>query len=362
MIHSRVHGAFVLLLLAGFINGTVQAGPWWDEPIVKYKVPVQSGQPHYLNKDESDQYLFYPSHTTETSALNYLFSIKTLTEAKFADDVTPIFSFTSASFHNVGCKGGAVSDDLGRIISSVPGAGGINSLPIDAPWIKDVTVFAITNTATDAQFDGPDFSHDSAYLYAANYKSGQQHQIYKFNVVEIAQAGYGITFNAVYNTGVSRVRSVNAYFIGGKDLLYYGEGVKTTSAKVCVFDTVSEAETVLVDGATDGSITSEIMNVKVSGVGVGGQMYLYVQCENGALNIYELGADGMSIGALVRSFTRAQMYALLGAAPATNMRCFEVTDDGSHAFITFHGANFLNVLWTLPPPPITPKKMLIMIQ
>jgi hypothetical protein len=44
--------------------------------------------------------------------------------------------------------------------------------------------------------------------------------------------GIGLTTNAVAITSLSRIRNVSDYAIGGKDLVYYGEGDDTLGVSV----------------------------------------------------------------------------------------------------------------------------------
>jgi hypothetical protein len=152
----------------------------------------------------------------------------------------------------------------------------------------------------------------------------------------------------VYETSLSYIHDLSVYWIGGKDLVYYGEGIG--GGKVCVFDPSAGAETVLIaSGLPRATPAGDIVNVKVGGIGVG-QMHLYVQCDDGSLYIYDLAADGKSVGSCVKSFTAAEMQTLLGAT-WSHMRVFEVTDDETHAFFSHHNNNSyqnvqLYVVWT----------------
>jgi hypothetical protein len=124
-------------------------------------------------------------------------------------------------------------------------------------------------------------------------------------------SGMGLASNAVFTTSLVQLRNLDAYYIGGKDLVYYGEGQTGLAGltRVCVLDPSAGTETVLISAPTN-AMPGNVMNVKVAGVGLG-RMHLYVQFDTGALDIYDLGADGLSVGDLV-SFTPAQIKALLG--------------------------------------------------
>ena len=207
--------------------------------------------------------------------------------------------------------------------------------------------------------DALDFGHagpnECLYSYSDYFNRtnngtamGYQQKIYKWNVTNnLASGSVGLTSNAVYTTSLKQLRSLDAYYIGGKDLVYYGEGQigLAGATRVCVLDPATGTETVLIN-ATTNAMPSNVMNVKVSGVGLGGRMYLYVQCADGSLDIYGLNADGLSVGELVKRFTAAEIKTLLGGVSFKTMRSFEVTNDGKNAFFTYDGADGLYVVGT----------------
>lgn len=359
---KRMQGkkSLALGVLAGIVwlaGLSARAGGWWDEPVLKYKKDTgynnASGSgPHFWNKDESDQYLFCPVGFNQADGA-VLYSIPALMSASSADQVAPIVSGISSNFSFGGWKGGAVSDDLGRILTGngSPAANEHASLPVSSPWTKGVNVFAITNEgASITGVDGMDFSHDSSFLYSDVYNpSTMRGKIMKWNVVDLGGSGIGLTSNSIFTTSLSRVRNVDVRYIGGRDLVFYGEGNNTAGGKVCVWDTVAGTETFLVSNGIPAGTANDIMNVKVSGVELG-RMHLAVQCDTGSVYVYTLGADGTSGVSLVKSFTSQQMQALLGAS-WPNMRAFEVSNDGTHAFVSHHMVNTTNnvllyVLWT----------------
>ncbi|HHU14394.1 MAG TPA: hypothetical protein GXZ62_04285, partial [Lentisphaerae bacterium] len=131
--------------------------------------------------------------------------------------------------------------------------------------------------------------------------------------------------------------------------------------KICVYDFDKMEETVLttLDRTGEAGVTGanlDIMNVKVGGIVPGRQMHLYVQCDDGALFIYTLNADGKSVGGLVKSFTSAEVKTLVGDPALARIRNFEVTNDERFAFMlnppsAAAGGNdniCLHVLWTPP--------------
>ncbi len=256
-------------------------------------------------------------------------------------------------------KGGAISDKSMRVLTASSGSAN-SSLPVNGAWTKDTTVFGITNDSTmvTATMDAMDFGHNfgaSQYLYSySDYftrtnnitaQQGYQQKIYKWDVLNLVSNGMGFASNAVYTTQLKQLRSLDAYYIGGKDLIFYGEGQigLAGATKVCVLDSSTGTETVLIN-ATTNTMPSNVMNVKVSGVGLARMMHLFVQCEDGSLYVYELNADGLSVGDLVEAFTPAEIKALLGGVTFARTRSFEVTNDGKHAFFTYDGSDGLYVL------------------
>jgi len=300
----------VLALCTGFVQGLAYAKPWWSNPALKYDEQLVNiygaVDPHYMNKDESDQYLAFA--TGSGGGTVYLYSIPALIAATATNDAAPIASGTPAALYG-NWKGGAISDDLRRIVTGngVPLAVTINAgLPLTAPWTKDTTVFAITNNPSAWGMDGIDFSHTSEFLFSDVYNSGYRNRIVKWDVVNLNEAGLAFTTNTVFTTSLSRIRNVSDAYIGGIGL---------------------------------------------------GQMHLYIQCNDGALYIYDLNADGKSVGALARQFTVAEMKTLLVGSPTINLgssdriRCLEFTNDERYAFL-IHTPNtgnaLLQVVWTKP--------------
>jgi hypothetical protein len=262
-------------------------------------------------------------------------------------------------------KGGAISDKSMRVLTA--SSGSVNSsLPLNGAWTKDATVFGITNDPTQvtAYMDAMDFGHNfgaTQYLYSySDYftatnnvtaQMGYQQKIYKWSVLNLVSNGMGFASNAVFTTQLKQLRNLDAYYINGKDLLFYGEGQigLAGATKVCVLDPATGTETVLINSTTN-DMPCNVMNVKVGGVGLG-QMHLYVQCEDGSLYVYELNAGGLSVGDLVKTFSAAQVKALLGVesfakdgVPFTKVRAFEVTNDEKHSFFTYDGADGLYVI------------------
>jgi len=168
--------------------------------------------------------------------------------------------------------------------------------------------------------------------------------LYKWNVVNLTNSGMGLTSNSTFVTSCVRVRNVSVYYIGGKDLVYYGEG--TGGSNVYVWDTVANSETLVCTNLVGGPTSNDIVNVKVGGVGLG-QMHLYVQHDCGAMEILDLAADGKS-ATLVRSFSRDEMSSILGAT-WTDLRAFDVANDEEYAFFGHAATGAIYVVWSILP-------------
>lgn len=359
----------VLTACFGFLCGDVSAKPWWSNPVLKYSentgIAYSAADPHYMNKDENDQYLYMGMGSGGGTA--FLYSIPALIAGTSSNDVAPIASMVCPSTAVWGSwKGGAVSDDLKIAITGNGNAGYSvrTTFPLSAPWVTNVTAFCSTNSPSNLAMDGCDFSHTSEFLFSSVYtSSGPNTNLITWSVGYVPGQGIKLTQAGVFRTSCSRIRCVNDYYIGGKDLVYYGEGndlLGVVPRKVWVYDAVLSNETELVTLDRTGEAGKvgadlDIMNVKVGGVR-SGKMHLYVQCNDGAIFIYNLNADGKSAGALVKSFHHADMVALFGV-DFPRMRNIEFTDDEEYCFIVHKPYNSssppapLHVLWT--PPEMT---------
>ena len=98
------------------------------------------------------------------------------------------------------------------------------SLPTDGtPW-NAANVVTITNDK-NVTHDSMAFSHDSTQLFSNNYATSRN-TVYTWNVGNLAVDGVGLTQAATFaSTDVARIRSLSSYYINGKDLVYYGDGV-----------------------------------------------------------------------------------------------------------------------------------------
>ena len=366
---SMTRIAWVLGICGLLAGNLAQASLWWEAPALKYDEKLVGSiamDPHYMSKDEADQYLALVTGSGGGTA--YLYSIPALTAAASSNDVAPIAQGNTGDFWGTVWKGVAVSSRLRRVLTGQTGTQPDHtSFPVTAPWLKDINTFNVTNDPTKVYFDGCTFSPSGEHLYSDVYKSDdlaipRRTTIVKWNVTNLISSGIGLTTNAVAFTSLSRVRNVSVYAIAGKDLVYYGEGdnaLGVVPRKICVYDFDKMEETVLTTldrtgeaGVTDANL--DIMNVKVGGNVPGRQMHLYVQCDDGALFIYTLNADGKSVGGLVKSFTSAEVKTLVGDPALPRIRNFEVTNDERFAFMLNPPSSGgvdnirLHVLWTPP--------------
>ena len=348
------------------LNGQAFAKPWWSSPALKYAentgVAYSAADPHYMNKDESDQYLYLGGGSGGGTA--FLYSIPALIAGTSSNDVAPIASLLCPNTTVWGSwKGGAISDDLKIAITGNGDQGRSvrTTFPLTAPWTTNVTVFCSTNNPSSSAMDGCDFSHDSTKLFSSVYNStGPNTNLITWSVSYTNGQGIGLTLLNVFTTSVIRIRNVSDYYIGGKDLVYYGEGhdeVGIVPRKVYVYDAVlgTETELLSLNRTSEAGVVQadlSIMNVKVGGVGLD-QMHLYVQCNDGAIFIYELNSDGKSVGSLVKSFGKAEVKAILGV-DNPRIRSIEFTNDEKYLFVAHKpvsaaaGNMLLQVVWTVP--------------
>ena len=354
-----------------------RAENWWKAPLLKATIPLASGVgngPHYWNMDESEQFLFATTGYNDGD-WGYLFAVDDLRNAEGVSPVAPIASGESRALapFSYGLRGGAISDDLGRVLSgnAYEGDGrwwGHASLPTDgSAWNRSstnlpATVFGISNNVSiHVVWDSADFSHDSAYLYSNDYLwdiiPGESERIWKWEVGDLEQDGMGLASNAVYSTQVLGIWSLSVYHIGGRDLIYYG-GLDHAKSNiiVCAFDTVDETEHVLLslpntleNNAYFGAWNDFeiVQNVKVSGIG-SDAMHLHVADDVGNIRIYRLRQGGKQAGGLVAHLTPAMLAGVLGFPALGNCRVLEVTNDGATAFFSMHGQRSVFVLHSHP--------------
>lgn len=340
---------------------------WWQDPVLKFKVDtgtkLVSGGPQCMNKDEQESYLFLSCGWAPSEGA-VLYDMRNLMQAGLATNVVAVAKAAPADYYGKDCwadgwKGCALSAKLGRIVTGTHGANRNTSLPLTNVWVKDITVFTLTNNRASARISTMAFSSDSSRLYSSTHRSGwddrsgsERAVIHEWKVRDLAKNGEGFFFVKSHATSVSTIQNLSAYSIGGRDLLYYGEGAG--DVRVCVYDPSVGKETVLVTrDSLYGEPAVNVINVKIGGVGLG-KMHIYVQCDSGSLRIYDLAENGKSIGECVQSFTAGEMQVILGVPEWPRLRAFEVSNDERLAFFspspraTWDGNMKLFVVWRKP--------------
>lgn len=350
---------------------------WWKAPLLQAKVPLNYGEGngrHYWNMDESEQFLFATTGYSDGD-WGYLFAVDDLRSAEGVTNIMPIASADSrpvAPF-SYGLRGGAISDERGRVLSgnAYEGDGswwGQASPPTDGSvWNGSdtnftTTVFGISNNVSvHVIWDSADFSHDSTYLYSNDYMwdiiPGESERIWKWNVCDLESDGMGLTSNTVYSTQVLGIWSVAVYNIGGRDIVYYG-GLDHSKSNIiiCALDTADETEHVLIsvpNNAENNAFYGKwndfeiIQNVKVSGIGTS-SMYLYVGDDVGNIRIFRLLPSGKQAGAQVAHITPEALASYMGLTSLSSCRVLEVANDGENAFLSTHGQRAVFVLYSRP--------------
>ena len=112
---------------------------WWTDPALQNREAFTGDlSPHYWTKDESDQFLFVTTSSGAARGSAYLYSIPELVTAHADNVVTPVASVATSTELGVSTlRGGAVSDDLGRVLTGTadPATPVYASLPTDGtPW------------------------------------------------------------------------------------------------------------------------------------------------------------------------------------------------------------------------------------
>ena len=322
---------------------------WFDDPSVKASVAIGTGtDPHYINLSEDGAYLMVDTHASNTAFPVQVYSVAELKALSGEVKDVAMASALAGDFFGAGTgtggwKGGAISAKLGV---AIPGSGkesGALYTAFDVPafgWKAGENAFPVGGL-DGAGFDGLDFNAAGTRLYVNQYASGSRNKILAYDTAALKSAHSLSLLSTNTVDGVSRIRNLSCYTIGGKDLVYFGEGaVSGSNNSVYVYDPAEDTVTKLV---TDAALfDDDIMNVKLSHVATGCPT-MYVQTDNGRLHVFLLAPDGKSVTSAkpVKSFTLAECAALCGLAglPANasyvKFRNFEVTDDGDVAFFAF---------------------------
>jgi hypothetical protein len=333
---SRINGwmaGFSLALLAS----TGGARPWWDSPTVRKTVDlgVTAQDPHYMGRDEAGKWLFVTTAASSTTSAGKLFDFKALCKDSGGTGLLNSQSATEAGLTNQ-WKGAALSDELSLVLcgsgdSFLSGSDQKRSAlsATNLPWASGTSAGVATLSAftgTYVGFDNMSFSHNSSKVFSNLYQrdgSDENPNILTWTVSGTAPTNLVLTQSGSFTSPtVARVRSVNSYYINGKDLVYYGEGNSATGTAVCVYNDSTTTETVLLPSLP---VTANIIQVKVACTSTS-TPYLHVQLENGTVIVYALNADGLGLASTTPVAT-VDLTTLFGSIK--RLRSFEVSDDAT---------------------------------
>ena len=316
--------------------GSIFGAPWFSSPALRGSVDIgyYGNYAYYINQSEDGRYLMvntqsqnddFPVQLYATADLNRLIG------AASGMALGETFGKNLFGTGGNGWKGGAISSKLGVMIpgSGAPTSGSAVYTALQVPatqWTANVNAFAVSGLGT-ASVDGMDFNPAGTTLYCNNQAT--RNKILAYPVTDGRTFGTPVEFTV---SAVNRIRNVSVYTIGGKELVYFGEGNVASGAKaVYVLDPATGSTTTLVTDAT--RFASDVMNVKVSNAG-SAKPILYVQTETSGIFVYELAADGKSVLAAtpVAEFTAKQVSDFCGAPVACSVASFEVSPDGRFAY------------------------------
>ena len=320
-------------------------GAWYDDPVVKstQSSGYENTSVHYINLSEDGKYLMVNLHSSNDAYPVQVYDVAELTEAKGEVlDLTCPEAFASSLTWGTGVngwKGGAISSALGLMIPGGNGGNGgaktdgavFTSLEIpNTTWIANNNAFQLSGLGAGG-IDGMDFILPGTRLYGNQY-SANRGNIVIFDTATL-KTEHAVTLLDTITTPATRIRNLSCYSVGGKDLVYFGEGADGGNGKIYVYDpSVAVGEdNPKAFGVSDIS-SAAIMNVKLSGTATN-EPKMYVLTDDGRLFIYALSADGKTSATLVKSLDNATVNRLCGVSGQTSkFRNFEVTDDGEYAF------------------------------
>lgn len=316
-------------------------GAWYDDPVVKstQSSGYENTGVHYINLSEDGKYLMVNLHSSNDAYPVQVYDVAELTAAKgeildlTCPEVLPT-TFSWGSGVN-GWKGGAISSALGLMIPGCNGGNGgaktdgavFTSLAIpNTTWIANNNAFQLSGLGTGG-IDGMDFNASGTRLFGNQY-SANRGNLVVFDTATL-KTDHALTLLETVTTPATRIRNLSCYTIGGKDLVYFGEGNDKGNGKVYVYDSdvgVIDLGTTAVNGQT-------VTNVKLSGTKTTAPT-MYVLTDEGQLFIYTLTADGKAlVSATPTVLDNATVNRLCGVMNLTSkFRNFEVTDDGEYAF------------------------------
>jgi len=336
----------LMCVFALVISAVIARGAWYDDPVVRstQSSGYSNTSVHYINLSEDGKYLMVNLHSSNDAYPVQVYDVAALTAAKgtvldlTCPEAFPT-KFTWGSGVN-GWKGGAISSTLGLMI---PGCNGGNagsskteavftSLTIpNTAWIANTSAFQLSGLGTGG-IDGLDFNASGTRLYGNQYSENRGNLVV-FDTATLKN-DHTLTLLNTVTTAATRIRNVSCYTIGGKDLVYFGEGDDKGNGKVYVYDP-SEAVSASnpVDLNTSDVNGKTVMNVKLSGTATSAPT-MYVLTDEGVLYIYTLSANGKALASgTPKIMDNATVNRLCGVSGQTSkFRNFEVTDDGEYAF------------------------------
>ncbi len=321
---------------------------WYDDPSIVKKVPLAvnaSGtvDPHFMNKSEDDSLLLVNLQASGDNAPTVLIDMKALADKSTAVKDIAIRQPVAKPSEGYGAewKGGAVSAKLGIALMG----SGLSSETCaiatdgDGKWVKGVGLLPLS-TSNGMKTDGLDFSADSSFVYSTEYDGGDRGKIAQWTY---DKANGRLVFVKDFKTSLTRIRNISVYTVGGKELVYCGEGTGTSAAaKVIAIDVSGDTWTETVVSSGIAGLTGDITNVKLSNEDETNPV-MYVLCDSGKFAVCRLASDGLSVSETVKTFDAAALHALAGGTTTAKFRNFEVTKDGKTAFlvnrIDAHNAN-----------------------
>lgn len=345
------------ILLVAASDGMAQ-GFWWKAPNLKYTETMEDGthgtSPHYWSfggpsttDSTLDQtYLYVTDSGSKAYFCQYV--VQELRNAENADQVKHRWAID----HMFGLPKGSTQFGTRMVM----GNGGEEGVAFTG-YPDDYTLSDKSESLLEADVsptcDTLHFNHDGKYLYTDHYVGSENRmKLHRYQVTDVLdkdgqpfQLDTAWQNGGTFNTSLARLRNFEVKYIGGKDLIFYGEGdSKTKASTLYVFDPETGKETVLVDEMfAVGDVTdADMVNVRIAGVQAN-DLYIYAQANIGGVKIYKLSSDGLKVengGQPVAFITIEDLNALTGTeAFSSHCRAFEVTDDQQYAFFSAHNAN-----------------------
>ncbi len=362
-----VVGATFCVLVLSVSQVSFGQNYWWQDPILKY-VEIMPDEahgtsPHYWTfggPDTTDSTLDQTYLYTQDSGMNANFSqyvVEELRSAEGAEGVEPRW-FVQHIGRPKGCS------QFGERV--VVGNGGEENTPFTS-YPDDFTIGdefeALLEADISPDCDTMNFNHDGTLLYTDHYNSstGNRNWLHRYQVTGPLDED-GVVFtrddswqdNGTFTVSINRLRNFTVNYIGGRDLIYYGEGDSGSgSSSVYVLDPEQGTETQLIDQVfAPGEVEdADIVNVKIAGI-ASDDLHLYVMGNIAGLKVYKLSDDGLSLDSSepVKVFTTDDLNTIMNTdAFSSHCRAFLPTDDQQYAFFSAHNANDSIFVVTLNP-------------